>query len=413
MKRLVKKDRSVLRGIWLNPEQVATPIEHLLLQMMEPNQPNPALRQAVVEELNRKVKRKSVALQYLNLKEIAQDQGDITTLYVVSPQQAQNPWQEILLSPQNDCPIGFVLNSCDEGRIVLVHDVFHQLTLEQQAAIRQYAALAMRGMRHDRILTTLSRNAGEGDRYRETMLAARRRVQSLSPSILFSHDGTIRVQVGSISQTTKNIIREGIHGEYLFILPRHLFEGKTNYADVEFIVYLNFFLGQGKRTRIVGTVKQREMLQRLLTLTIFGIFSPQDTAQPSFAELHRIYGVPDRETLAFLRMCYEKYSVRKDFNPDGVILGLEDYIDFVPLDEAGQPTMIPIRIQAEGATPSGTSTVRVLSHHNGTFDVRITQSNGKSTTKQLIVTPPQRAIRFIPDKLCRAIQFTTDRPALA
>ena len=88
------------------------------------------------------------------------------------------------------------------------------------------------------------------------------------------------IELGSLSQTTKNLLREGISGEYLFILPKHLFESKTNYADVEFLVYLNFFIRYGTRTRIVGTARQRTMLERLLRLTIFGLFDPHVAEQP-------------------------------------------------------------------------------------------------------------------------------------
>ena len=99
-------------------------------------------------------------------------------------------------------------------------------------------------------------------------------MQILDPSVLFSPDGGLRVELGSLSQTTKNLLREGITGEYLFILPKHLFESRTNYADVEFLVYLNFFVRYGTRTRIVGTARQRDVLEHLLRLTIFGLFDP-------------------------------------------------------------------------------------------------------------------------------------------
>ena len=70
---------------------------------------------------------------------------------------------------------------------------------------------------------------------------ASRAVRSLDPTVLFSPDGATRVQLGSLSRTTKDILREGLQGDHLFILPASLFEGKTNYGDIEFLVYLNFF----------------------------------------------------------------------------------------------------------------------------------------------------------------------------
>jgi CRP-like cAMP-binding protein len=409
MKRLGSRDHSVLMGIWLNPGRVETSIEHLLLQMLEPHQPNLSLRQSLLEELNRKAKRKDIALEYLGLKEIGTDHEDGMVLRVVSPNQVKNTWQEALLLHRGDCPLGFVFNSWDHGRVVVVHEIFNHLTHLQKDVIRKYAALAVRGMRHDRILTVLSRADGVAGQSREILHEARRRMQSLDRSVLFSHDGEIRVQLGSISQTTKNILREGIKGDYLFILPEHFLEGRTNYADIEFTVYLNFFVRHGMRTRIAGTAEQKEMLERLLHLTIFGLFNPQAAEPPSFTDLHAAYGVPDQETFALFRMCHEKYSVRRDFNPAAPILGLDDYIDFVLLGEEGQPTLIPINEQDEGTKQSGT--VRVVARPHSAFDVRITQPNGRSTTKRLAVMPPSRELGTIPDELRQAIQFAIDRPS--
>ena len=67
MTRLRHSDHTELMGIWLNPEQVDTSIEHLLLRMLEPTQPDLMLRQSILEELSRRVKRKEVVLKYLVL----------------------------------------------------------------------------------------------------------------------------------------------------------------------------------------------------------------------------------------------------------------------------------------------------------------------------------------------------------
>jgi CRP-like cAMP-binding protein len=410
MERRTHKASLGLTGIWLNPGRVETSIQNLLLSMLAPNQHNLKLRQALLEELGRKVKRKDVVLEYLGLQEVGTDQGSDLVLHLVVPRQERDPWQQILLSHQSDCPLGFVFHSWDHGRVAVVHDVFRQLTHAQQDVIRKYAALAVEGKSHNRILTLLSRADTEAGRSRELIREARRRMQVLDSSVLFSHNGEIRVQVGSISQTTKNILREGVKGEYLFILPKHLFEGRTNYADIEFVVYLNFFVRHGMRTRIAGMAKQKEMLERLLTLTIFGLFSPHTTEQPSFAEAHSSYGVPDPETYAFFRLCYEKYSIRKDAAPTAPILGLDDYIHFVQLAAEDHLTFIPITKQEEESQPSGTSTILVVARQNGAFDVRITQPDGRSTVKQLTTTPPSRKLRTIPDALCQTLQFATDRP---
>src|SRR5262249_34476202 len=155
-------------------------------------------------------------------------------------------------------------------------------------------ALAMRGRSHASIVAALSRDTTRHGHAAGLLQEARRRVQILDPSVLFSPDGGLRIELGSLSQTTKNLLREGITGEYLFILPRHLFESKTNYADVEFLVYLNFFIRYGRRTRIVGTARQRAVMEQLLRLTIFGLFDPHRVTQPSFEALHERYNVPDR-----------------------------------------------------------------------------------------------------------------------
>jgi hypothetical protein len=80
-----------------------------------------------------------------------------------------------------------VFPSWDQGTVVVVHEVFRQLTPPQQALIRTYAALAARGMRHERILTMLGHDK-EADRHSRTISEAHRRMQSLDRSVLFSPD---------------------------------------------------------------------------------------------------------------------------------------------------------------------------------------------------------------------------------
>jgi len=110
--------------------------------------------------------------------------------------------------------------------------------------------------------------------------------------------------------------------------------------DVEFLVYLNFFVRYGTRTRIAGTARQRDVLEHLLRLTIFGLFDPHAPAQPSFETLHSLYNVPDRETYALFRMLYEKYGVRQNCCATGAILDLDAYIDFVVLNDIARPLLI-------------------------------------------------------------------------
>jgi hypothetical protein len=232
-----------IRGLWLNPGPVTASIEPLLLNMLELTHPDLLLRQAVLEELQRRTKFKDVIFRALGLQEHSVDrEGDCPLWVVELTKDVQHPWHDAILMPGGDCPIGFVVQTYDYGKIVLVHEVFYALTPEQQGLIRRYAALTMHGKSHDRILATLNQDATQNGHALTVLREARRRVQILDPSILFSPDGGLRVELGSLSQTTKNLLREGVTGEYLFILPKHLFESKTNYADVEFLVYLNFFV---------------------------------------------------------------------------------------------------------------------------------------------------------------------------
>src|SRR4029078_5005349 len=110
---------------------------------------------------------------------------------------------------------------------------FHGLRTAQQALVRRHAALVMQGVPHEQMM------AGEQP---DLLDDARRRIAGvLDPSVLLSPDGRIRVQVGSVSETTRNLLREGLRGEHIFIIPQRLFEGRTNSADIEFLVYLTFF----------------------------------------------------------------------------------------------------------------------------------------------------------------------------
>ena len=66
-----------LRGLWLNPESVSTSVEPLLLRMLELTHRDQVLREAVLEELQRRTKFKDVVLRALDLQERSVDQeGD-------------------------------------------------------------------------------------------------------------------------------------------------------------------------------------------------------------------------------------------------------------------------------------------------------------------------------------------------
>src|SRR6266478_345693 len=389
--------RAPLTGIWLSAESVQTPIETLLIDMLAPNVPSRVLREAELEELRRGAKLTDVALEYLGLRTISVDGDGEIPLRVVASHSPRDSWRQALVLPEGDRPIGILINTADAGSLVLVHEVFDSFAEPEKELVRRYAALAVRGEPHEAIVAALrAGNVGEAG-FTQALSAAHRTVRSLDPTVLFSPDGGTRVQLGSLSRTTKDILREGLQGDHLFILPASLFEGKTNYADIEFLVYLNFFLRQKTRTRIVGTARQWHVLHRLLTLTLFGLFDPGAPEPPSFEKLAEAYGVGSRETYHFLRTAHELYGARRDGSPESPLLGIDDYVDFVALD--GEATVIPLPSAEVRVAPSGRG-----------FDVRLAQPDGRSSEKQLEVGTPPRLLRPIPAELREAIQFASDRP---
>jgi CRP-like cAMP-binding protein len=385
--------RRMPTAIWLTCEGVPASIEPLLLDMLAPNLPGSFPRDAEMEELGRGVKLIDVALEYLGLRTVGIDTKGEIPLRVVTPKAPADPWREALIVPGGDQPVGLLINTADAGPVVLVHDVFDRLGDPERDLIRRYASLAARGEPHERAIQALRADPG----FAQTLNSARRTVQSLDPVILFSPDGTTRVQLGSLSRTTKDILREGLNGTQIVVLPFNLYEDNRNYGDVEFLVYLNFFLRQKTRTLIVGTAQQRHILHRLLTLTVFGLFDPSAAAPPSFEDLRDAYGVESRETYDFLRAAYDIYGVRKDSTPGSPMLRIEDYVHFVTL--SGAETVI--------ALPSAEVRVRPRGR---TVDVRIVQADGRAAEKRLELAPPRRLICSIPDELREAIRFATDRP---
>lgn len=410
-----KQTREVasLRGVWLNPEAASPGMAPLLLEMLALTHPDTLLRHAVLEEMQRRSKYLEVIIHALGLQEHSIDhQGDSPLWIISTPQGPEHPWHRALLTPGGECPLGIVVQTYDHGKIVLMHDVFYTLTAAQQALIRQYAHLVLRGRPVERILALLNAGAPEA-RYAQNVLRdARRRVQILDPSVLFSPDGGLRIELGSLSQTTKNLLREGITGEYLFILPKHLFESKTNYADVEFLVYLNFFVRYGTRTRIAGTARQKAALEHLLRLTIFGLFDPKLPSQPPFEAMHARYNVPDPETYALFYRLYEKYGVRQNCCATGAILDLDAYVDFVTLDDIPRPLLIPASPNGTGSPQAshGPYTVQIVPLTHASMEVSVAQMDGGIAVKTLETHRPAGRQYEIPAALCEAIRFATDRP---
>jgi CRP-like cAMP-binding protein len=386
-----------LTGIWLSAEAVQRPIERLVIDMLAPNLPSRVLREAELEELRRGAKLADVALEYLGLRTISVDTDGEIPLRVVAFDSPRHSWREALLLPEGDRPIGILINTADVGPLVLVHEVFDSFTEPEKEMVRRYAALAVRGQPHEAIVAALRSGCVGKVGFTQALVAVRRAVRSLDPTVLFSPDGVTRVQLGSMSRTTKDILREGLQGDHLFILPASLFEGKTNYADIEFLVYLNFFLRQKTRTRIVGTSRQWHVLHRLLTLTLFGLFDPAALEPPSFEQLDEAYGVGSRETYDFLRTAHELYGARRDGGVGSPLLGIDAYVEFFALD--GEATVISLPTAEVLVTPSGRG-----------FDVRITQPDGRSSEKKLEVSTPPQVLRHIPPEVRETIQFASERP---
>jgi CRP-like cAMP-binding protein len=382
---------TMLTGIWLTAEPVHTKIERLLLDMLAPSVSDPVLRDAEIEEFRRGVKLAAVIPDYLGLRTTGVDgQGDVP-LRLVTPKLPHDPWREALIESGGDRPIGFLVNTADAGPVAFVHDVFGRLGDDEKQFVRRYAALAARGEPHERIIAVLDAGVGE------TLKAARRNVQALDRAVLFSPDGGTRVQLGSMSHTTKDLLREGLDGMAVFVLPSSLYEAKINYGDVEFLVYLNFFLRQKTRTLIVGTAQQRQILHRLLTLTLFGVFDPSTAEPTSFEDLQEAYGVASRETYQFLRMSYELYGARQSADPESRLLGIDDYVEFVTLH--GPETVFSTPTARISVMPRGRA-----------VDVSILQPDGRRATKRLEIEPPRQWAAPIANDLRRPIQFASDRP---
>ena len=383
-------------GVWLTAGRVREPITKLLLELLAPNQPNPGLREALVEELGRPVKKLDVVLDYLGLRRAGPGIEGAPPLVLVAPKAGLDPWREALVTPGGDCPLGLVLATSDRGRVVLVHEVFGHLGEAERHLVRRYAALALEGHTHG---ATIGRLEREIEAFTALLARARRHVQVLDPSVLWSADGMVRVQFGSPAQTTRNLLREGVEGEHLFVLPATFVADRTNYGDVEFVVYLNFFIRRGVRTRIAGATRQRRPLVELLTLTIFGLFDPRAHEEPSFAELRRRYGVPDQETYDLFRLAHETFAVRTGSDPASPVIPADAYFAYTELAETGDTI-----VQARGG-----SEIRLRLSAGG-CDARIVDASGRVTAKQLSVSPLRRVSGLIPEACLNAVRFATERP---
>ncbi len=97
---------STVRGVWLTAGPVHEPIQRLLLELLAPNQPNAGLREALLEELARPVKKLAVALEYLGLRAVDLPLDATTPCQLVAPKPGPDPWQEALVTPGEIVPSG-------------------------------------------------------------------------------------------------------------------------------------------------------------------------------------------------------------------------------------------------------------------------------------------------------------------
>jgi len=141
--------------------------------------------------------------------------------------------------------------------------------------------------------------------------------------IVTTSDG-LKIQFGIPTETTKDIMsRESLgggKGPDVFVLPHELFHGGRNYADVEFLLYYNYFRKGGKRVTLVGSPEQIKNLKVFVQHSLFG----PDHSSASF----RSY---DADTQRFIRTAYELYAVRD--SESGAILDLDAYFDFVEFED--------------------------------------------------------------------------------
>src|SRR4029453_15984769 len=90
------------------------------------------------------------------------------------------------------------------------------LARDERRLVQRYATMALAGDPHETIVDRLDH---EIETFAAVLAAARRQGQAWDPSVLWSADGRIRVQFGSPAQTTRNLLREGVDGDHVFVLP--------------------------------------------------------------------------------------------------------------------------------------------------------------------------------------------------
>jgi len=160
------------------------------------------------------------------------------------------------------------------------------------------------------------------DRDRETVDIILDNNRHINDYQIIDIDGII-MQFGIPAETAKDNLRREILGggsvPDIFVLPEDLFYGGKNFADIEFVLYYNYFIKQKKKVTLVG---KEEQLERLRTYLQFSLFGPEHDS-----EMFKKY---DPDTQRFLKTAFEEYAVTGE---NGRKLELDDYVNFVPFEK--------------------------------------------------------------------------------
>ena len=261
-------------AVCLTAGPVREPITDFSSSCSSPNQPNPGLREALVESKarSREEARRGARLSRRSARTGPSTEGTRAALCWSRPRRGRSPWREALVTPGDDCPIGLVLATSDHGRVVLVHEcsaTWARPNGTSSGATRRWSSRATPtgrpSARLERGIEGLHRGVGAGA---PSTCRSWIRPCCGAPTAWSACSSEARPRPRAIccekasTESTCSCCR-----------PRSSRTAR-NYGDVEFVVYLNFFLRRGVRTRIAGAPRQRRPLTDLLTLTIFGVFDP-------------------------------------------------------------------------------------------------------------------------------------------
>lgn len=162
------------------------------------------------------------------------------------------------------------------------------------------------------------------------------RVRALPNNVFVVDTAAGAVLVNCPPETLKYLLAEGVPIPKIIVLPPDLPAGGElgssgfvhrgiSYASTEFLLYFNFFLGGGQRTRLMTVTRQQaHRLHRILEETIDG---------PSEAEVYGALGWLQRECQAV-----------SFYPPLGHAPGVNDLAEIVSLEETGADLGAGVRV---------------------------------------------------------------------